>query len=117
MLKNFKFLKNIVLYKLRKNLKINLKFFSENQNQDEKYWSEFTKRKSEQKEIQTLDTQFTKTKEFKFSSSMTLKPEEFIECLGELNRKKDQNFVIIDIRPSNQFNSYTLPYKTKVQRK
>lgn len=96
------------------------KFSENNKNlsQDDKFWEDYTKRKSEQKELQTLDTQFERKNayDFKYATSDFIKPEEFIDCIENLNRNTKANFVIVDLRDEYEIQEFSLPSRTKVQK-
>ena len=102
-------------------LYINSSKFGENNkdiSQDDKFWEEYTKRKSEQKELQTLDTQFQRKTayDFKYATSNFIKPEEFIVCIEIFNRNTKAIFVIVVLRNEYEILEFSLPNRTKVQK-
>ena len=84
---------------------------------DEKFWQEYIKRKDEQKEIQTLDAQFTRKNlyEFKYGNSNIILSDQLINCIQDLERNTKPNFLIIDLRNEIEINHFKLPHRTKVR--
>ena len=111
------------LFKIFRHSFLRINIFSFNTNdknfsKDEKYWEEFTKRKAEQKELQTLDTRFNQINqlEFKYSSGVMISAEELINCIDELSTNIRPNFCLIDVRTEFEIAMYKFPSRTKVLR-
>jgi len=85
---------------------------------DEKYWEEFVKRKTEQREIQLQGTDFRRNSlyDFKYSLSHFIKSEEFINCIEDLEKNSSPNYVFIDIRSEFEISDFRLPSRTKVRK-
>jgi hypothetical protein len=85
---------------------------------DEKYWEEYVKRKTEQREIQLLGTQFKRNSlyDFKYSSSHLIKSEEFINCIEDLEKNSIPNYVFVDLRSDLEIADFRLPIRTKVRK-
>ena len=85
---------------------------------DEKYWEEYVKRKTEQREIQLQGTDFRRNSlyDFKYSLSHFIKSEEFINCIEDLEKNSSPNYVFIDIRSEFEISDFRLPSRTKVRK-